>query len=119
MQTISVGRSPEGLRWSPDGKFLAIGTQEGTTKPDESPFRRDRGRLVMLALTDKQLKQVAEAPIGRWSQGVAFSRDGRTVLVQNMVERTIQVFRWDGAKLWAGTALEIGAGPAAIMTAWP
>jgi DNA-binding beta-propeller fold protein YncE len=119
VQTISVGRSPEGLKWSPDGKFLAVGAQEGTTKPDESPFRRDRGRLVMLALADKQLKLVAEAPIGRWSQGIAFSRDGRTLLVQNMVERTIQVFRWDGTKLWAGTALEMPGGPAAIMTAWP
>lgn len=119
VQTISVGRSPEGLKWSPDGKFLAVGAQEGTTKPDESPFRRDRGRLVMLALADKQLKLVAEAPIGRWSQGIAFSRDGRTLLVQNMVERTVQVFRWDGTKLWAGTALEMPGGPAAIMTAWP
>jgi len=119
VQTISVGRSPEGLRWSPDGKFLAVGTQEGTTKPDESPFRRDRGRLMMLALADKQLKPVAEAPIGRWSQGIAFSRDGRTLLVQNMVERTIQVFRWDGTKLWAGTSIEVPGGPAAIMTAWP
>lgn len=119
VQTISVGRSPEGLKWSPDGKFLAVGTQEGTTKPAANPFRGDRGRLALYALADKQLKPVAEAPIGRWSQGIAFSRDGRTVLVQNMVERTIQVFRWDGAKLWAGTSLEIGAGPAAIATAWP
>ncbi len=119
VQTISVGRSPEGLKWSPDGKFLAIGTQEGTTKPADNPFRSDRGRLLMYALADKQLKQVVEAPIGRWSQGIAFARDGRTVVVQNMVERTVQVFRWDGTKLWAGTPLDIGAGPAAIMTAWP
>ena len=119
VQTISVGRSPEGLKWSPDGKFLAVGTQEGTTKPAGNPFRAERGRLALYALADKQLKPVAEAPIGRWSQGIAFSRDGRTVLVQNMVERTIQVFRWDGAKLWAGTPLEIGAGPTAIATAWP
>ena len=119
VQTISVGCSPEGLKWSPDGQTLAVGTQEGTTKPADSPFRGDRGRLAMYALADKQLRLVAEAPIGHWSQGIAFSREGRTVLVQNMVERTIQVFRWDGAKLWPGTSLDIGAGPAAIATAWP
>ncbi len=119
VQTISVGCSPEGLKWSPDGKVLAVGTQEGTTKPAGNPFRGDRGRLAMYALADKQLRLVAEAPVGHWSQGIAFSRDGRTVLVQNMMERTIQVFRWDGAKLWPGTSLDVGAGPAAIATAWP
>ena len=119
VQTISVGYSPEGLKWSPDGKVLAVGTQEGTTKRAGSPFRGDRGRLALYALADKRLRPLAEAPTGHWSQGIAFSRDGRTVLLQNMVERSIQVFRWDGAKLWPGTSLEIGAGPAAIATAWP
>ncbi len=117
--TVSVGRSPEGLKWSPDGKFLAIGAQNGTTKPAGNPFVQDHGRLIMLALEGKALRPVTEAPIGRWSQGIAFSKDGRTVLVQNMVERNIQVFRWDGVKLFASNPLEIPAGPAAIATPWP
>ncbi len=119
IQTLSVGRSPEGLKWSPDGKFLAIGAQNGTNKPPSSPFVQDRGRLIMLALEAKSLRPVAEVPIGRWSQGIVFSKDGRTVLVQNMVERNIMVFRWDGTKLFASNPLEIGAGPAAITTSWP
>lgn len=119
VQTTTVGRSPEGVKWSPDGQFLAVGAQNGTTKPAGNPFLEEKGRLIMFALQDKQLHQVAEAPIGKWSQGIAFSRDGRTVLVQNMVERTIQVFRWESSKLWAGTPIDIAAGPAAIMTSWP
>ena len=119
IQTQAVGRSPEGLKWSPDGKYLAVGTQEGTTKPAGSPFLGDHGKLSVFELSDKRLRLVADAPIGRWSQGIAFSRDGRTLLAQNMVERTIQVFRWDGVKLWPGVALDMGAGPAAIGTAWP
>ena len=119
VHTQTVGRSPEGLRWAPDGKFLAVGTQEGTTKPPGNPFLGERGRLAIYEVADRKLRLVAEAPIGRWSQGIAFSRDSRTVLVQNMVERSIQVFRWDGAKLWPGITLDMGAGPAAIGTAWP
>ncbi len=118
VQTLSVGRSPEGVRWSPDGKFLAVGAQNGTTKAPDSPLYNDKGRLIMLALENKTLRPVVEAPIGRWSQGIAFSKDGRTVLVQNMVERTIQVFRWDGARLFPSNPLEIAGGPAAIMTPW-
>ena len=119
VQTMTVGRSPEGLRWSPDGRYLAVATQDGTTKPAGNPFLGERGRLAIYELADRRLRPLAEAPVGRWSQGVAFARDGRTVLVQNMVERSIQVFRWDGAKLWPGVALDMGAGPAAIGTSVP
>ena len=45
------------------------------------------------------LARIAEAPIGHWSQGAAFSADGRTILVGNMVEKDLQVFEWDGAQL--------------------
>jgi len=119
VQTISVGLSPEGLRWSPDGKFLAVGAQNGTTKPAASPFRQDKGRLVLLALEGKSLRPVAEAPIGGWNQGIAFSRDGKTLLVQNMVERNLSVFTWDGKTLTPHDPIALDSGPAAIMTSWP
>jgi DNA-binding beta-propeller fold protein YncE len=118
VETISVGASPEGLRFSPDGKFLAVGCQEGTTKKNGSPFQTANGRLVIYAIEGKGLRKAAEAPIGHWSQGIAFSKNGETILVQNMVERTISVFRFDGQKLTAGTPIAIGAGPAALGTAW-
>jgi DNA-binding beta-propeller fold protein YncE len=118
VETISVGMGPEGLRFSPDGKFLAVGLQEGTTKKTGSPFQTANGRLAMYAVEGKSLRKVAEAPIGHWSQGIAFSKNGETILVQNMVERTLSVFRFDGQKLTAGTPIAIGAGPAALGTAW-
>lgn len=118
VETISVGISPEGLRFSPDGKFLAVGTQEGTTKKNGSPFQTPNGRLAMYAVDGKSLRKVAEAPVGHWSQGIAFSKNGETIIVQNMVERTLAVFRFDGQKLTAGTPIAIGAGPAALGTAW-
>jgi DNA-binding beta-propeller fold protein YncE len=118
VETTSVGRGPEGLRFSPDGKFLALGLQEGTTTKTGSPFQTAYGRLVIYAVEGKSLRKIAEAPIGHWSQGIAFSRNRETILVQNMVERTIAVFRFDGQKLTAGTPIATGAGPAALGTPW-
>ena len=119
VQSTMIGRGPEGLRWSPDGRFLALDTQEGTTKPPGNPFRRESGRLQMFEVKDHQLRFITEAPLGHWSHGIVFSRDGRTVLVQNMVEKTIQVFGWDGATLAPKPSIELDVGPAALNTAWP
>ena len=118
VQTLDVGRSPEGLRFSPDGTVLAIGAQNGTTKAPGTPLFNPQGRLILLSLNNGRLRQVAEAPIGGWSQGIAFSRNGRTLLVQNMVQRTIDIFAWDGTTLTPQGKLDIGSGPAAIMTSW-
>ena len=117
-QTLAVGRSPEGVRWSPDGRYLAVALQNGTTEPSASPFASERGVLVMLGFEGKTLRRVADIPIGRWTQGIAFSRDGRTVMVQAMVEHVIQVFRWDGDKLFPANPIDTVAGPAAIATSW-
>jgi DNA-binding beta-propeller fold protein YncE len=119
IETMSIAGSPEGLKFSPDGKILAVGAQDGTTKAVNSPFYRKQGKLVLLAVRGKSLRKVAEAPIGQWSQGIAFSKDGRTLLIQNMVEQTIGVFRWQNGKLSPGAPLPMGTGPAAIRTAWP
>jgi hypothetical protein len=119
VETVSVGHSPEGLKFSPDGKFLAVANIEGSTKPSSSPFYNDHGILVVFAVEDDRLRRLAEAPIGRWSQGIAFAKDGRTILVGSMIDRGLDVFRWDDGKLIAGPKLEVGSGPAAIRAAWP
>ena len=118
VQVLSVAMTPEGIRWSPDGKFLAVGAQNGTGKSPGSPFYNPAGRLIMLALDGKSLRPVAEAPLGQWSQGIAFSRDGKTVLAQNMVQRSITVFGWDGEALTKKGALDVPGGPASIQTPW-
>lgn len=119
VETVSVGHSPEGLKFSPDGKFLAVANIEGSTKPSNSPFYQDRGTLVVFAVDGKSLRKMAEAPIGRWSQGVAFSKDGGTILVGSMIDHALDLFRWEDGKLIPGSKLDVGSGPAAIRTAWP
>jgi DNA-binding beta-propeller fold protein YncE len=118
--TFTVASGPEPLKFSPDGEFLAVGAQNCSTKPKSHPFYHANGLLQIFAVEGQTLHKVFDTPIGPWAEGVAFSRDGRTVLIQSMADRTIEVFRWDGAALQRGKTLEIkGAGPESFATAWP
>jgi len=117
VDTISVGQTPEGVKVSPDGSIIAAVVVNGSNKAKESPFYNDGGRLVLLRANGMKLSKVAEAPIGHWSQGAAFSPDGKTILVGNMVEHDIQVFSWDGNGLKEVARLKVNGGPAAVRTA--
>ena len=119
VETFSVGHTPEGLKFSPDGKFLAVANVDGSTKPKDSWLFHEHGTLVVFAVEGAQLRKLAEAPIGRWSQGIAFSKDGKTILVGSMIDHGLNVFRWENGKLTPGATIDLGSGPAAIRTAWP
>jgi DNA-binding beta-propeller fold protein YncE len=117
VETVSVGQTPEGIKVSPDGSVVAVVVMNGSNKPKDSPFYGDHGSLVLLRVNGMKLSKIAEAPIGHWSQGAAFSPDGKTILVGNMVEKDIQVFSWDGRALKQITRLKVNGGPAAVRTA--
>jgi DNA-binding beta-propeller fold protein YncE len=119
VDVIGVPPSPEGIILSPDGKSVAVITHNGSTKPKSSPFYQPAGKLVILRINGNKLSRGPEAPIGTWSQGVAFTRDGKTILVQNMVEKEIQVMRLDGDKLTdTGQRIKVNGGPVAIRAPW-
>lgn len=120
VETVGVPSGPEPMKLSPDGKFLAVGAENGTTKPVGSPFHHDKGLLTMFAVDGATLRKLDQAPIGGWDEGIAFSRDGRTILVQGMADRQIYLFQWDGRRLKPGRFLPIkDAGPASFATGWP
>ena len=118
--SYSVPSGPEPLKFSPDGKYLAVGAQNGSGKLPAHPFHHDKGVVTVFAVQGTTLKKLAEAPIGPWAEGLAFSRDGKTLLVQSMQDREINVFRWNGKTLTPGKSLTIkDAGPESFATAWP
>jgi len=119
VNTISVGQTPEGIKMAPDGRHVAVVVMEGSNKPRNSPFFAARGKVVIYEVRGTDLVKVAEAPIGQWSQGAAWSADSRRLLVQNMVGDDIQVFAFENGALREIGVLAMPASPAGIRTAEP
>jgi DNA-binding beta-propeller fold protein YncE len=120
VNTVTVGQTPEGIKISPDGKFVAVGVMNGSNKPKDSPFFNENGKLVIYARNGKELSKITEAPVGKWCQGIAWNKKSSVVLVQCMVEQEIHVFKFAGITnkglTKAGTIKTTG-GPAGIRTA--
>jgi hypothetical protein len=59
---------------------------------------------------------LAEAKIGKWSQGVAWSRDGRTLLAQSMFDKSLSVLSFDGEHLKITGEIKVSGGPEGLRT---
>ncbi len=122
VNTVTVGQTPEGLKVSPDGKFVAVTVMNGTNKPQNSPFYNATGKLQIWARNGTQLTKSGELAIGRWCQGIAWKSDNRTMLVQCMAEEEISVVRFSGGtgnSLQKVGSIKTKGGPAGIRTAEP
>jgi DNA-binding beta-propeller fold protein YncE len=120
VNTITVGQTPEGIKISPDGKYVAVGVMNGSNKPKDSPFFAENGKLLIYARNGRELTKVAEAPVGKWCQGIAWNKKSSLVLVQCMVEQEIHVFKFTGVTakgLTKSSTIKTTGGPAGIRTA--
>jgi DNA-binding beta-propeller fold protein YncE len=100
--TVDIGHENlEGMMMSSDGKWIAGVAHGGSTRPKDAPQYKANGMVVMYRLDGNKLTKVSEAPIGGWSQGVSFSRDGSSLVVGNMNQKNMQVFKNDNGKLAA------------------
>jgi DNA-binding beta-propeller fold protein YncE len=122
VNSYTVGQTPEGMKLSPDGKFVAVTVMNGSNAAPGSPFYNDNGILQVWSRTGTQLTKLGELPIGKWCQGVAWAANGKTLLVQCVVEEEIIVVRFSGLQgksLQKSGSIKIKGGPAAIRTAEP
>ncbi|GEB36777.1 hypothetical protein GLI01_08120 [Gluconacetobacter liquefaciens] len=99
VQRVTVPNAPEGLDISPDGQYVAVVSQNGSAVPPTSPRYHPRGVVTVLSLKDGQLHTLAQAPGTLWPQGLAFAPDGKEILVQGVMDRSLLTLGWDGEKL--------------------
>lgn len=118
IDTVAVGLTPEGLKMSPDGRFVAVTVNNGSNMPRASRRWADHGLLQVWRIAAGRLAKVAEVPMGGWGQGIVWSRDGHQILAQAMIGNRIQSFGFDSGRLTPGPALTLSGGPAAIAS-WP
>ena len=80
-------------RPAPTTGIVAVTVINGSNKPAGSPFRGP-GLVRMLRIDDGAAARCGEAPVGDWAQGMAFSRDGRTLLVATWWSATSRCSAW-------------------------
>jgi DNA-binding beta-propeller fold protein YncE len=99
VQTVQVPNAPEGTDISPDGRYLAVVSQNGSAMPPGSPLYHARGIVTVFALADGHLSRLAQAPATLWPQGLVFAPDGKRILVQGVMDRSLRTLGWDGKTL--------------------
>jgi DNA-binding beta-propeller fold protein YncE len=117
VDTISVGQTPEGVGLSGDGVYLAVNVVNGSNRAKSHPAYNDFGLLQVYTVNGSKLAKVAEAKTGHWCQGVAWSKDNKTVVIQCMVEKNLQAFSFDGSSLKPAGAIPLSGGGAGLRTA--
>lgn len=116
---ITVGKTPEHVALSPDGRYLAAVVANGAAWNRLDPtYGKVWGVLKIFAVGPGTLTPVAQAESCHWLQGAAWRDDGKALLAQCAAEREIWIYRFDGKTLVRDTAatLRFESRPGSIST---
>jgi len=117
VQQISVPSTPEGVAISPDGRWIVASCMAGSNLTTDNVGRNKLGKLILFEIKDGSASKVNELTGGEAAQGVVFSQDSKTVIVQFDVERALAVYAVrDGKLVDTGERLKLAAGPVSIRS---
>ncbi len=93
---IPIGAGPESLEVSPDGTLIAAVLIGGSNMPKGTPFHEKEGKLVILARRGKTFEVAQVLATGTIPEGVAFSPDGKHIVVGCHPSQKLWVYDVDG-----------------------
>jgi DNA-binding beta-propeller fold protein YncE len=112
---VGIGVSPESIEISPDGKLLAAVVIEGTNWPVGDPRHGTHGSLVILQRQGKTFVKKQKLDVGRIPEGVAFTSDGKRIVVQCHPDRELWVFDLNGDTVKdSGTRIKMPGMPSSL-----
>ncbi len=116
--TVAVGPTPDGVAISPDARWLVITLVNGATASSDGRVHGGGGKAVLFSLGRGEATRVAEADAGHEVRGVAFTSDGKYVLVQDAVEQDVAVYSVSPTALAdTGVRLKVKGSPVSIRGA--
>jgi DNA-binding beta-propeller fold protein YncE len=117
VQHITVPALPEGIAISPNGRWIAVQVMNGSNLPPDNPGHQPLGRVVLFEIRDGEAVKKADLPGGEAAQGIVFSADSKTILVQFNVEKQIAVYAVnDGALQDTGQRIPLSGGPVSLRS---
>jgi DNA-binding beta-propeller fold protein YncE len=96
---VTIGASPESIEISPNGQLLVAVVMNGSNLAPDNPAHGSRGALEILARKGNSFRKVQTLDVGAIPEGVAFTSDGKYIVVQCHPQRELWVFRVLGSKV--------------------
>lgn len=115
---VTLGAGPETIEISPDGRLVAATMMEGSNLKPSDPNLTDHGALVILERRGRRFVKTQSLPVGRIPEGVAFTADGKRLVVQCHPDRQLWVFDvTDGKVADTGQRLNVPGMPSSLRAA--
>jgi DNA-binding beta-propeller fold protein YncE len=117
VQHFTVPSIPEGVAISPDGKWIAVQSMDGSNLTEDNPGRHPRGRVLLFAIRDGQAVKTSDLPGGEAGQGIVFTADNKYILIQFNVEKQLAVYAVnDGDMKDTQERIVLSGGPASLRS---
>lgn len=90
---VTIGAIPESIEINPEGNLVAAVVMGSSNYDQSNPLYKDDAEVVLLERSGKSFSVVQRLPVGRIPEGVAFTSDGKYLVVQCHVAKELILFR--------------------------